>query len=298
MRQSSIRPVPYPVTDIHVHINPWAQLLPVARRLITQGVDDARRIEAVMSGPGAVLEHMDAAGIHRIGLINYVSKELMGFDATVNPWVADFVRSAPDRLLAFGGIDPRDPATARDPRGAIDHLLELGIRGLKLHPPHQQLRANSYRKGVAEEHLPTLGKLYARAVERRLPLMLHTGTSVFEGARSRYGHPMDCDDVAVDFPELVLILAHAGRPLWCPEAVFLARRHTNVYLDLSGIPPKRLLHYLPELPRIANKCLWGTDWPGPGIPGLGENLQEFLGLGLDEESQRLVLHDVAAKLFP
>ncbi len=120
----------------------------------------------------------------------------------------------------------------------------------------------------------------------------------FPGARSRYGDPMDCDDVAVDFPELRLILAHAGRPLWCPGAVFLARRHPNVYLDLSSIPPRRLLHYLPTLPRLASSCLWGTDWPGPGAPGMGENLRAFLELDLTPDVQKAILQENAERLFP
>ena len=80
--------------------------------------------------------------------------------------------------------------------------------------------------------------------------------------------------------------------------MFVARRHPNVYLDLSGIPPRRLLHYVPALPKLAYKCLWGTDWPGPGVPGLGGNLAEYLELGLDPEILRLTLHDIPGKLFP
>ncbi|HEX9669411.1 MAG TPA: amidohydrolase family protein, partial [Thermoanaerobaculia bacterium] len=64
-----------------------------------------------------------------------------------------------------------------------------------------------------------------------------------------------------------------------------------------GIPPKRLLRYLPRLPEIADKVLWGTDWPSPGVDDLGTNLQDFLALGLPLEVQRQVLHDNAYKIF-
>lgn len=290
--------LPYPVTDIHVHIQPWAQLRPGAQRVMAARRPNYAELEEMMLDPQAVLAAMDEAGVDRIGMINYVATELMGFTDDVNPWVARIAAAAPERLLAFGGLDPRLPAVIDDPAGAVDRLLELGIRGLKIHPCHQEMRANAYREGASDEHLPALGEIYERCAARGLPVMVHTGTSVFPGARSRFGEPLECDDVAIDFPDLVLILAHAGRPLWCDQAVFVARRHPNLHLDLSGIPPTRLLHYLPELPRLAHKCLWGTDWPGPGVPGLAENLEQLLGLGLDDELYKTVLHDVPERLFP
>ena len=91
------------------------------------------------------------------------------------------------------------------------------------------------------------------------------GTSIFPGARNKYGDPIYVDDVAVDFPKLKILLAHGGRPLWMHTAFFLVRRHPNVYLDISGIPPKTLLKYFPRLDEIAHKTLFGTDWPGPGF---------------------------------
>lgn len=79
--------------------------------------------------------------------------------------------------------------------------------------------------------------------------------------------------------------------------VFLARRHRNVHLDISGIPPKRLLHYLPRLADLADKVLWGTDWPDPGVPGLGQNLDDFLALGLPAPVERKILRDNACRMF-
>ena len=83
-------------------------------------------------------------------------------------------------------------------------------------------------------------------------------------ARVVYGQ-LYVDDVAIDFPKLTIILAHAGRPLYGETASFLVRRHRNVFLDLSGIPPKALLRYVPRLRDLADKALWGTDWPSPGV---------------------------------
>jgi len=71
-----------------------------------------------------------------------------------------------------------------------------------------------------------------------------------------------------------------------------------VLLDLSGIPPKTLLRDLPRLPEIADRCLWGTDWPGPGVPDLRRNVEDFLALGLPESVTRAILHENAGRLFP
>ena len=82
--------------------------------------------------------------------------------------------------------------------------------------------------------------IYRAAEANGVPVMFHTGTSIFPGARNKYGDPIYVDDVAVDFPKLKILLAHGGRPLWMQTAFFLMRRHPNVYLDISGIPPKTL----------------------------------------------------------
>jgi predicted TIM-barrel fold metal-dependent hydrolase len=109
---------------------------------------------------------------------------------------------------------------------------------------------------------------------------------------------MATDDVAVDFPRLKLILAHAGRPLFMPTAVFLARRHANVHLDLSGIPPKKLLEYLPRLEDLADKCLWGTDYPSPGILSMRQNVEDFLALPISDSAKQSILFDNADRLIP
>ena len=69
-------------------------------------------------------------------------------------------------------------------------------------------------------------------------------------------------------------------------AFFLVRRHRNVYLDISGIPPKTLLKYFPRLEEIAHKTLFGTDWPGPGVPEIArEPCRSFATLPLSEAAE-------------
>ena len=179
--------------------------------------------------------------------------------------------------------------------GAAERLLdELRLDGIKVHPPHQGFRANDYL-----EKLPELRVLYETCEERGVPVMVHTGTSVFPGARSNLGNPMDCDDVAVDFPQLKLVMAHCGRPLWYEEAFFVCRRHPNVMMDLSGIPPQQLATVLPRLELLGDKILWGTDWPSPGVKNLRSNAEVFAALeGFRDEFKTKVLVDNPNRVWP
>jgi hypothetical protein len=282
---------PYPITDIHVHVQPLEQLTPAALEVFRRGKESQwEELVALVHDPLALLEVMDRAGVERVGLINYPSPDLMGFQDSTNEFSARYAEKAPHRLIAVGGVHPR---FTKDPEGDVDRLVAMGIRCLKIHPCHQLFPANAYTQG-----LEALGRIYRRAEERGLPVMIHTGTSIFPGARSKWGHPLEADDVAIDFPDLRIILAHGGRPLWMAEAFFVLRRHPNLYLDLSGIPPARLLDYFPRLTELGDKTLWGTDWPSPGVRDLRLNIEQFLALPLESDLQQRILSSNSLRLFP
>jgi predicted TIM-barrel fold metal-dependent hydrolase len=186
------------------------------------------------------------------------------------------------------------PRFSRDPGGDVDRIADYGVRALKIHPPHQLIAPNAYLEGGEWRGL---ADIYERATHRGMPVMIHTGTSVFPGARSKFGDPLAVDDVAVDYPDLRIIMAHGGRPLWMDTSFFLVRRHPNVYMDVSGIPPDRLLEYFPRLEQIAHKVLWGTDWPGPMVPTIGGNLERFRTLPLSAAAQAAILYENAERVF-
>jgi len=279
------------VTDLHVHVSPWREMLPAVAETLRRGHEDHwDRLLAMMDEPRLLLDAMDRAGVWRVGLINYPSPDVLGFTDEANRFSARYAEAAPQRLLPFGGVHPR---FAGDVKGHVDELLEMGIRCLKIHPPHQLFPANAHTQG-----LRTLGTLYRRCEERGLPVMVHTGTSVFPGARCKYGHPMELDDVAVDFPDLTIVMAHGGRPLWMDEAFFILRRHRNVHLEISGIPPHRLLEWFPRLAEVADRVLWGTDWPSPGVRDMGQNLEQFRNLDLPDDVKTRITSENAWRLFP
>ncbi len=279
------------ISDLHVHIQPWRDLKPDVAAKMRRGKEDHwERLLAMMDDPQVLLQVLDQAGIWRVGLVNYPSPDLMGFSDDTNGFAARYAQAAPERLLPYGGVHPR---FTTDPEGQVEELLQLGIRCLKIHPPHQVFPANAHTMG-----LEALGRIYRRCEERGLPVMVHTGTSIFPGARCKYGRPMELDDVAIDFPDLTILMAHGGRPLWMDEAFFILRRHRNVHLELSGIPPKKLLEYFPRLEEVGDRIVWGTDWPSPGVDDLRRNLDQFLALPLPQALKDRVTRTTALELFP
>lgn len=254
-------------------------------------MDDASHagVKDILASPEALLAHMDTEGVTRACLINYVSPDVMGFTPAAIDWVCEFARDHGDRLLPVGSVHP---VVTPDVREETERILALGVRMIKIHPPHQWFSPNDYRGD-----LPRLAELYEICEGRGIPVMFHTGTSIFPRARNVFADPMPIDDVANDFPNLPIILAHAGRPLFGGTAVFLARRHANVYLDLSGIPPRAIARYVPGWEKLTDKLLWGTDWPSPGIVSMQANVQAFRELASDPKTAERVLWENAERLF-
>jgi hypothetical protein len=280
------------VIDAHVHIQPHHQVLPAALKVIRGRIGHRPELAKYLRSPAKFVEDLDRIGASQAWLINYVAPEVIGFTAEANDWVAAYARDFPDRLKPFGSVHPLH---APDCKKEAERLLSrLELSGIKIHPPHQGFAPNAYRE---THRFRGLRHVYAAAERHRVPVMVHTGTSVFPGARSRLGDPMLVDDVAVDFPDLRIVLAHGGRPLWCDAAFFLARRHRNVLVDLSSIPPRHVPRYFPRLEELPGKFLFGSDWPGPGVPGIAENLEAFRGLPWSEGVRTGVLGGNARRLL-
>jgi hypothetical protein len=278
-----------PVIDVHLHVQPHGEFNVESRELIERGRDDREAYAEIERSPEALLRFLDEHDIEKACLINYVAPDTIGLSEGVNVWVARYCEDHADRLIAVGSVHPR---FSKDGYGDTRRLLDLGIRMIKLHPPHQLFSPNAYLAGNS-----ALAGIYRAAEESNVPVMFHTGTSIFPSARNRFADPMPIDDVAVDFPELAIILAHSGRPLYGEAAFFLARRHANVHLELSGIPPRKILESLPRLAEVADKTLWGTDWPSPGVRSPSDNVAAFRSLPLPDEAKEKILYRNANRLF-
>ena len=225
-----------------------------ALELIWRGRTDREEAEGYCADAGKFLKLLDSIGVERAGLINYVSPKIIGFTPEVNDWIARYCSAAPKRLLAFGGVHP---SAVANPAAEVDRMAKLGIRAIKIHPSHQAISPNGYVHGDSG-----LGAVYERARANGLPVMIHTGTSIFPGARNLHAQPLLCDDLGVDYPDLTVILAHGGRPLWMEEAFFLVRRHENMHMDISESAQK-LLEYFRASKTSNDKSLVGHGLAKP-----------------------------------
>jgi predicted TIM-barrel fold metal-dependent hydrolase len=187
------------------------------------------------------------------------------------------------KLIPFCSINPMYTA---DLPGELERCYhELGFRGMKLYPTYQHFYTNDAR----------VYPLYSKAEELGIPILIHTGSSIFKGARMKYGDPLFLDDVAIDFPKLNLVMAHGGRGFWYDRAFFLCKLHPNLFIDIAGLPPKRLLDYYPEFERLAHKYVFGSDWPG--VASIAENIAGVRALPISEENKERILGGNAAILL-
>jgi predicted TIM-barrel fold metal-dependent hydrolase len=170
----------------------------------------------------------------------------------------------------------------------VERQLDLGAVAVKLHPVH-----GCFSPGDREVYA-----VYRVCEERGVPVIFHSGVSSFPGSRSSYGDPVLLVDVVEDFPAVQFVFAHGGRGWWYDTAAFLALAKPNVWLDLAGLPPRKLPEYYSrfDLRRLATRWIFGTDWPG--VPGAARNVAALRDLNLGEDLLAGVLSGNAAKIFP
>jgi len=227
----------------------------------------------------------------RIGCVVFTVEEtLTGRPHATNEQVAQFAADNSDIAIAFASINP---ARGREGVEEARRLVKSGlVRGLKLHPPVQEFFPNDR----------AAYPLYEVFAEAKLPVLFHTGHSGIGsgmpgggGIRLKYGNPMPIDDVAVDFPDLPIIMAHPSFP-WQDEAISICMHKPQVYIDLSGWSPK---YFPPTLVQYANsllkrKVLFGSDYPWI-TPDRW--LEDFGKIAIKDDVRPLILKDNAARLF-
>jgi predicted TIM-barrel fold metal-dependent hydrolase len=213
-----------------------------------------------------------------------------GFRRYANEEVAKIAAENSDIMIPFASIDPaKGKAGAREARRLI---RDFGIRGFKFHPTMQGFYPNDRNAYV----------LYEAIAEANGIALFHTGqTGVGAGMpggmgmKLKYSNPIHIDDVAADFPDMRIILAHPSFP-WQEEALAVATHKPNVYIDLSGWSPKYfpqvLIQYANTL--LKHKMLFGSDWPAI-TPDRW--LSDFQKIDIRDEVRPLILKENAARLL-
>jgi len=207
-----------------------------------------------------------------------------------NDYIADVVKQYPDHFMGFASVDPWKGVLAI--QELERSVKELGLRGLKLHPTTQAFFPND------TQFYP----LWKKCAELGIPVLFHTGqtgvgarTPGGGGYKLKYAHPLLLDDVAADFPDLTIIMAHPAVP-WQEEQLAVVLHKANVYMDLSGWSPK---YFRPILTQYAtsllqDKVLFGSDYP---VLKPERWLKDFETLEMKPEVRQKILLENARKLL-
>jgi len=214
----------------------------------------------------------------------------MGLRNISNEEIAESAAENADVAIPFASIDPaRGKMGVREARRLIK---DYGVRGFKFHPTVQAFFPNDH------DAYP----LYEVIAEAGLPAIFHTGQTGIGagmpgggGLRLKYSNPIYLDDVAADFPDMPIIMAHPSVP-WQDEALSVATHKPNVYIDLSGWSPK---YFEPKLVQYANtllkhKILFGTDNPAISPDRW---LSDFEKIDIRPEVRPLIMKENAAQLL-
>lgn len=269
--------------DTHVHIE---------SEPTGNAADEAAR--KYFGNTGISYKRADLAEYYRsrkIGCVVFsVDEKITGRPPVPNEEVAAFAAENSDFMIAFASVNPMRGKDAVDEAKRL--IKSGGIRGFKLHPPLQEFHAND----------KAAYPFYEVVAEAKLPVIFHTGHSGIGtgmpgggGVRLKYGNPMDMDDVAVDFPDMPIILAHPSFP-WQDEALSVCMHKPQVYIDLSGWSPK---YFSPTLIQYANsllkkKMLFGSDYP---MIAPDRWLADFSAINIKDEVRPLILKENAVRLF-
>jgi uncharacterized protein len=190
-------------------------------------------------------------------LLTIDSETVTGRPPMPMEFIADAVRRYPEQFIGFGAVDPHKGQIAVD---QLTEIADLGLRGLKFHAGSQRFFTND----------PKFYPLWQRASDLGLICLFHSGTTGVGagtpgggGVKLEYMRPVPyVDDIAADFPDLNIILAHPPFP-WDKDGLAMIRHKPNVYMDLSGWSPAYFDPLVVQYARTIgqDKMLYGSDWP-------------------------------------
>jgi predicted TIM-barrel fold metal-dependent hydrolase len=218
------------------------------------------------------------------------AETVTGRPAVPNEEIAEVAAANADVLIPFASVDPNKGARAVEEARRL--IRDHGVKGFKFHPNVQAFYPND----------KAFYPFYEVVAEAGLPALFHSGHSGIGsglpgggGIRLKYSNPMYVDDVAVDFPELTIVIAHPSFP-WQDEAISVALHKQQVYIDLSGWSPK---YFPPQLVRYANtllrdRVLFGSDYP---LITPDRWLEDFARADFRDEVRPLVLKQNAVRLL-
>lgn len=257
--------------DAHCHIYPEN----IAQKA-TGGTDGFYGLHSVYNGTAAdLIKNGVAAGIDHfiVQSVATTPKQVK----SINDFVAKSVKESDGRFTGLGTLHP----DSTDIKGDIEYLLELGLKGVKLHPDIQRFKIDDYR----------CLKIYERCEEKKIPILMHTGDYRYD-----YSNPNRMLPVLKIYEFLTVVGAHMGGWSVWDEAVEKLSDIKNFYVDCSStfafLEPSRVKEIIRRYG--ADKVLFGTDYP---MWSIKKEMEYFLSLSLDEDEIMSILNINAKKVF-
>ena len=232
---------------------------------VWEGVSTGGFLDEGMS-VGRILREMDRAGVDMCGVCTVAQ-------SIDNDYVVRAQREHPDRLFGYCMVNPRLP-------GAVEELrkyLDLGLKGLKLHP-----RLHGYQLG---DHT-LVDPLMELCREYKVPMFSHGGSEEND-------HPFYFEEIARAFPDVTVILGHMCALNYCDDAITVAARNSNIFLDTSTA---ELFSLKAAIGKIgASRIVMSTDWPGNDFRM--ELLKVEIATEGDEAARRAITGDNYARIM-
>lgn len=229
---------------------------------------------------GQLLEDMDKANIQKAVLLAVNAETSLQYRVP-NEFILRAVNKYPERFIGFCGVDPHNDDCVHE----VEVFYEQGMKGLKIIPAFHFLYPND------KKYVP----VYEKAQELDLPVLFHAGIDFAFRTRIKYSNPVFLDDVAVDFPDLKIIIAHFGWP-WINETTAIALKNENIYIDLSALGKDTLLNLPWNLleRHLCDKILFGSDFPVVSCKKAVENIQN---LPINRETKQKIFYKNAKKII-
>ena len=263
------------IYDIHTHFWKPGELSP-------QVAEDAKRAGGVFHPDTMSSEKYlkDTSAVDR-SVVFGIRAGKSGFNVS-NDTVRALVDLAPDRLVFFTSVDPAE-------EGFMDELerthQDYGARGIKLGPIYQGVHPGDKR----------YRQIYSYAQKHSLPILIHMATTFSQGTPIEYARPGHMDEIAIDYPDLKIILAHLGHP-WIGETIAIIRKQPNIYADISALyyRPWQFYNAMQLLVEYETwrKVFFGSDYPATlpqdSVNGIRDMNHIVEGTGLPQIPKEII----------
>ncbi len=236
------------IIDFHVHGGDFKLLRDDIQELLTRKpMESGVKVREVFSEPEQMENYLQDKGVYRAVLLAECGP---GTNYTIDSELIVNLAQSKDIFIPFGNINPNYHDTKKE----FWKSVKLGVKGFKFYPADHGFDPLTEDMQYVYKMCETLG----------FPVMFHTGLTAQRDTEQKFIKPFDFRPLAEKYPELIMILAHGGKPYWYEEASTLALTFPNVYIDTALIDPLSLQEAFPNLEKLAPKIVFGSDWPVVG----------------------------------